>query len=312
MLKRLLTGIVIIAITVGFFALRFVSAYFFDAFVGLIVLASTYEVCRAFKQNGKLNDIYFVLCYPVLCYLSLVLCVYQELNLFIYFAIIIGLAGLLFLITYLLNLFQKNKINKEMVDNSFIGTKNNYAIKKSLRNLFLMIYPAFVLSILFVVNHLRDFSYFAEISGNLELFVLIMIFVTTIVTDTGAYLIGSGIGGKKLCPKISPKKTISGAIGGVLASVAFSLILYAIFFGITQYATMLKSHNLGIVGFVLFGIFASIYTQCGDIFASLIKRKNGLKDFSNIFPGHGGFMDRVDGMSFNVIFALIFVLIYFV
>ena len=174
-----------------------------------------------------------------------------------------------------------------------------------------MIYPAFILSLLFVINHIKDFSYFSETNGNLGFFLLVLLFITTIMTDTGAYLVGSAFGGKKLCPNISPKKTISGAVGAVIVSVATSLIVYVIFATMPQYAEMFNAHNLRIWYFAIFGLFASIYTQVGDIFASLIKRRNGIKDYGNILPGHGGFMDRVDGLSFNAVFVLIFAMICF-
>lgn len=309
MLKRLLTGIVIIALTVGFFALRFVSAYFFDAFVMVIALLSTFEVCRALNNNKKFNDMYFVLSYPILCFLMLFLSISFGINLFVYFAIIVAVAGLIFVATYLLNLAQKNKTNKEILLCESNLTRKKYVMNKSLRNLFLTFYPAFILSLLFVINHLKDFSYFAEINGNLGFFLLVMLFVSTIMTDTGAYILGSAFGGKKLCPNISPKKTISGAVGGVVVALLVTLSLYAIFASIPAYQAMLS--NLQIWYFVLFGIFASVYTQVGDIFASLIKRRNGIKDYGNILPGHGGFMDRVDGLSFNAIFVLIFAMICF-
>lgn len=311
MLKRFLTGMVIIAITVGCFALRFVSKELFDVFAAGIILLSTYEVCKSFKNAKKYNDMIFVLMYPILLYLTLALCKANNLSLIAFFAIAIALLLLIFALTLIMNLLQKTKMNKEMVDCDYVGTRKKYTIQKGLRNLFLMLYPALVLSVLFVINHLKDFSLFAEVSGNLEFFILVMIFVTTMAADTFAYLIGSGLGGKKLCPKISPNKTISGAIGALFAGVACSLILFAIFSSIENYSIMFSQHNLGVLQFVLYGLFASIFTQIGDIFASAIKRKNNIKDFGKIFPGHGGVMDRVDGIAFNTIFSFVFVMICF-
>lgn len=322
MLKRFLTSIVIMALTIGFFALRYVSPFIFDAFLGVIVLCSTYEVAMAFEKHGKLNDKYFVLAYPVALYGALLWMVLanndalandkRAISLITYFGIVVGLMILIFAITLIINLLSKTKINKEIANAKLDITTNKYALRKSMLNLFLMMYPAFILSIFFLINHLSSFAFYEKIVGkNIEVFLLIMIFATTIITDTFAYIIGGGIGGKKLCPKISPNKTISGAIGGLVCSIAFSLLLYVVFATIGGYADTFTALKLNIFHFIGYGTIASIFSQCGDIFASLIKRINGLKDYGHIFPGHGGFMDRVDGLAFNGLVTFILSLFVF-
>lgn len=309
MLKRLLTGIVIMVLLAGSFALRFVSPYIFDGFLGVVIILSTYEVANVYKKNNKLNDTYFVLVYPVLIYLSLIFCKSQKIGFLGYFSILIGLAVLLFLITLILNLILKRKINKEMVEIKYVGTYKKYVFAKGLRNLFIMLYPTFLLSILFVLNHIKWFNQFASISGNIEFLIMVLLFATTIMTDTMAYLVGSAIGGPKLCPKVSPNKTIMGAISGVVAGVATSLLLFVLFNSIESYRTMMTANNMSIISFIIYGFLASIFSQIGDIFASFIKRKNKVKDYGWILPGHGGFMDRVDGISFNGVFTFIFFVI---
>ena len=176
----------------------------------------------------------------------------------------------------------------------------------------LTLYPAFVVSLLFVVNHLKDFSSFASINVNIEFMLLVIIFVATMATDTMAYLIGSAFGGKKLCPKISPNKTIIGSVAGLLGAVAFSLILFVIFSGINSYSALFQSKNITVLHFALLGLVISVFTQIGDIVASVVKRKNGIKDYGKILPGHGGIMDRVDGLMFSTIPALIFAFIFLI
>lgn len=311
MLKRFLTSVVIVVLLIAAFALRYVSPYIFDAFLGVIVLGSAYEVSKSFSDKGKKCNTYFVLAYPLLNYISLVLCINLGASMLIYFAISIALMIVIFATTFIVNLCSKNKINKEMADIAYKKTETQYIVKKSMLNLFLMLYPSFILSMFFVINHLKGFAGFASIEQNAEMLLLVVTFVTTIMTDTFAYLIGGGIGGKKLCPKISPNKTISGAIGGLLSSVFSSLLLFLIFGSIGSYHALFTSFGITIWHFAIYGVFASILSQCGDIFASYIKRINGIKDYGTIFPGHGGFMDRVDGLSFNVIGTLIFALILF-
>ncbi|MGN0929098.1 MAG: phosphatidate cytidylyltransferase [Alphaproteobacteria bacterium] len=126
----------------------------------------------------------------------------------------------------------------------------------------------------------------------LDAFSLIYVFVITISTDSGAYFIGGLVGGPKLCPKISPKKTISGAIGGVLCAFAFGTTLLI---GIVW----LSGDYFGsIYVFALITIILSMISQIGDLFESWLKRLNNIKDSSNIIPGHGGVLDRFDSILF--------------
>lgn len=105
--------------------------------------------------------------------------------------------------------------------------------------------------------------------------------------DTGGYLFGSTLKGPKLAPKISPNKTWSGLIGGMLLAVLVSM----------AYNYVVASHENVVFYAVLGGIIAVI-AQIGDLVESYIKRSLGIKDSSNLIPGHGGVFDRVDGLIF--------------
>ena len=311
MLKRFLTGLIIIAITVGFFALRYVSPYIFDFYLGVLTILATFEVSKAYKNGQKRNDLYFIMAYPILSYVALVLCVVKSVNILIYVAILLSLLVVIFAVSLLMNLLLKNKMNKEMIEVNYIGTHRKYALRKSVLNLFIMVYPALILMQMFVLSHLSGFSNFTGMSGkNIEVFLLIMAFVTTIITDTGAYLIGSGISGKKLCPKISPNKTISGAIGGVILAITFSVLLFLLFSSV-GYTVTFQSYGINIIHFIIYGLIVSIFTQSGDILASYVKRRNDIKDYGNLLPGHGGVMDRVDGLMFSIFATLILGIIIF-
>lgn len=101
-------------------------------------------------------------------------------------------------------------------------------------------------------------------------------------TDIGAYFSGRAIGGPKLAPRHSPNKTWAGLIGGVILTAAISFGLH-VYWGLPFY-------------FVLLSIPLAVLAQMGDLFESLLKRKAGVKDSGTIFPGHGGVMDRLDGL----------------
>ena len=115
-------------------------------------------------------------------------------------------------------------------------------------------------------------------------------------SDIGGYIIGKLIGGKKLT-KISPNKTISGSIG----SFSFSVFPLLLFYNYNQYEYFFSINNL------LFCLMISLVCQLGDLFISYLKRKAKIKDTGFILPGHGGVLDRVDGIIFAVPFAYLFV-----
>ena len=122
--------------------------------------------------------------------------------------------------------------------------------------------------------------------GNLLLW---LVFIGAFLTDTCAYFSGVFLGRHKLCPEISPKKTIEGSVGGtvgcIVALLLYGLLLEKVFHMEINYI------KLGILG-----VFVSPISQIGDLTASIIKRKFGIKDYGNIFPGHGGILDRLDSI----------------
>ena len=126
---------------------------------------------------------------------------------------------------------------------------------------------------------------------NLKFLWLILI---TWLTDIGGYIFGKLFGGPKLV-KISPNKTWAGALG----SLILSQLAFLIFFLDNSY-----KFNVAII---FIQIFLSIVGQIGDILMSYIKRKNNKKDTSNLIPGHGGFLDRVDGLIWIIIIGNIFI-----
>jgi phosphatidate cytidylyltransferase len=122
---------------------------------------------------------------------------------------------------------------------------------------------------------------------------LMLILLVVWVTDIGGYFAGRGIGGPKLWPRISPKKTWAGAVGGFAASLAIAGGFVAFGFGKTGPVLLL-------------GAALSIVSQLGDLFESAVKRRFGVKDSSQVIPGHGGLLDRLDGFVAAVIIAAIF------
>ena len=133
-------------------------------------------------------------------------------------------------------------------------------------------------------------------------------------TDVFAYCFGMSFHKGVLASQISPKKSITGTIGGVFGGlVAGAGVLLVCMFALKENPFAVFPLWKTITFFVLAGVFGSAFTQIGDLVASAIKRNVGVKDYGKIFPGHGGMMDRVDGLMFTSTFIFaISTLIFFI
>ncbi len=124
--------------------------------------------------------------------------------------------------------------------------------------------------------------------------ILFTAFVVSPLSDSVAYFTGIYLGKHKLCPKISPKKTWEGAIGGIIGGGVGALLVYLVF---------QPTLNIGApwLYFVAIGLVSSVVNIFGDLIESVIKRRVGVKDSGKILPGHGGVLDRIDGTMFAII-----------
>ena len=157
----------------------------------------------------------------------------------------------------------------------------------------------FFYNIIFIIYIFSFCAYFLILSSFLHLKILIFIILfTCVASDVGGFIFGKIFKGPKLT-KISPKKTISGAIGSLIFSSLCILIL-------TYYLT--KSFDLYII---IIGCIISISCQIGDLFFSFLKRKSFLKDSGNLLPGHGGILDRVDGILLGIPLGFLTFLVFY-
>ena len=130
-------------------------------------------------------------------------------------------------------------------------------------------------------------------------YLYLLIFLSAWITDTGAYFTGVFFGKHKLIPDVSPKKTVEGAIGGIF----FCVLTFVVFGLIVGQIADVTPHY---VRLALVGAVVSVVSMIGDLIASLIKRKFGVKDYGWIFPGHGGVMDRFDSVLATAPFLFMF------
>ena len=177
------------------------------------------------------------------------------------------LSNLLILIVFLFCIFEWVKIFKRKNAIFFLG---------------IIVLFVFLLSLLRIYN-------FEEFN-----LIFLWLIILTWLSDIGGYIFGKLFGGPKLT-KISPNKTWAGAIG----SIILSQFAFLIFFLNSSY-----KFNINII---FMQLFLSIIGQFGDILMSYVKRKNNKKDTSNFIPGHGGFLDRVDGLIWIIIFGNFFI-----
>ena len=146
------------------------------------------------------------------------------------------------------------------------------------------------------------FAYFALAAGVLMGagdFLVVLIVGVTVFTDTFAYFFGRAIGGPKVAPAISPSKTWAGLFGGMFGAALWTVMwVVAIEGGIAgprfELGLALSGENIGLAA--LLGAGLAMLAQAGDFFESWLKRRAGVKDSSKLIPGHGGVLDRIDGM----------------
>ncbi|MCH5163606.1 MAG: phosphatidate cytidylyltransferase [Clostridiales bacterium] len=275
--QRLITGSIIFAVFVGVLLLTLLikdtnyNWVFFDVFVTILALFASVEMCNAIGKKYPKPLLSIALCTVVLGFAAFIVAqtAVKIGGITSFFCVML----IMCLVAIVYSLCSKK-----------IGTTNVVA------TMFVLVYPISALMYLLAINHLPS-PYRAD--------TLLLLFAVAPLTDTFAFFVGSMLKGKKLCPKISPNKTISGAIGGLIGGTVGGVVLYFVsltavgeFFGMGPLANGVGN----CINFICMGILCSFFTQVGDLFASYIKRMVGIKDYSNLLPGHGGIMDRIDGL----------------
>ncbi len=251
-ITRTIVGLLAAGLLLGIVLLHGV---YIQAAVVIVALIMEYEMIRTMKASGKIKPIA-----PVLYAVTLALPVLT------YFFSDIG--AVYALVGGLLALF-------------ICGiTCKRYNMESVCYSVFAMFYPQFLMLFLYKMVLVLDVA-----KSQLMIFTA---FAAAVCEDTLAYYIGRLFGRHKLCPEISPKKTIEGAAGGLAGGIIGTVVL----------ALIWGHQGIGIGWYVLLGAVLGTLCQFGDLAASLIKRQFGAKDFGNLLPGHGGLMDRLDSTIF--------------
>ena len=258
MKTRILTAIVMAI--VGIPILIFSKYIVYPITLSLLALAAVYEMLRVFGAEKN----YFVSVPAYLLATSApILAYFFSADYTLEFILAVAMALFVYLIyLFFVAVFMKGALKYSAVAEVFSAA----------------VYIILSFTALSVIRYLEN-----------GVFSLVMILIAAWGSDTFAYFTGMLFGKHKLIPEISPKKTVEGAIGGVVCATLL-MILYGF---IVSLATELVPNYLvlALCGFVL-----SMASQVGDLIASLIKREHGVKDYGYIFPGHGGVMDRFDSV----------------
>lgn len=299
MTKRIITGAVYVAVLVGFFFLRAVDLRFFGILIYAFSLIGTWEIvhalgCRRICEDGAEREalISMSLSQKVTVY-AYALLFTPSYYLVEYLASVRGFPGQGY--RALLNLsfmFALVLLCLLVVDHK------NSRLQGVGGAMLCGFYPTALLATMMLANSLRHGSLLA----------LLLIFVISPVADTFAFVVGSIFKGKKLCPNISPKKTVSGAVGGAVFGTGATLLIYWIY--TLCGGTLVLNFGAGWAGtnwlfLTAVGLFGSVLTEFGDLVESVIKRSCGIKDMGKILPGHGGVLDRIDGTLFASTFVYI-------
>ncbi len=147
------------------------------------------------------------------------------------------------------------------------------------------------------------FAYVGEMELDKRLPILAVIIVSASLCDMGAYFVGRKFGKHKLAPEVSPKKTIEGSVAGLVCGTLS---------GIPVYFALRSMTPVPLYLYVIVSLLCSVSGEVGDLCASMIKRQAGIKDYSNLLPGHGGVLDRADSFVFALPVALLCFELFFV
>lgn len=182
--------------------------------------------------------------------------------------------------------------------------RSQYNFESLLKSVLAMIYPQFFLIFAYLIT--IRFTNMQFVGTNPV--VLVMAVIPPVFCDIFAYFFGRAFGKKKLCPLISPKKTVAGSIAGLLGGLIAALLVWMFM------ASGLFIHgfvwNMDVINFLILGVAVAGVSQFGDLSASFIKRHFEIKDYGKILPGHGGILDRVDSILFSLPIVYLYFIVY--
>lgn len=261
MKQRVITGIFIL--TVSLLVVIFSGYIVYPIALSILAVVGVFEVLRVIKSHknyaASIPAYVLAAAFPTLAY-------FVTTESVVSFLLLVSGSFFVYLIWIMaVSIFSRGKIPFARISETFVA----------------------VVYVTVSVTALSLLRYFDRASG---VYAVVLVFVVAWICDVFAFAVGIAIGKHKLIPEVSPKKTIEGSIGGI--------VFTAIFCAVYGFGLDLIFENVSVNYPLLLacGAMLSIVSQLGDLVASLIKREYGVKDYSRIFPGHGGVMDRFDSV----------------
>ena len=263
---RLRSSIIVLTLTILFVVLGGDVLFAAMGIVSLIGMMELYRIVNIHKTLPGILGYLAGIIYYVLLYFK------QQEHLVMFFILYLLLLMMLYVLQF-------PKFNTEQIAIAFLG----------------LFYVSVMLSYIYQVRILEDGAW-----------IIWLAFIGAWGSDTCAYCVGILIGKHKVTPKLSPKKSLEGCIGGVLGAALIGFIYAA---AIQDYVTEIQNPQLM---FAVIGAASSVISQIGDLAASAIKRNHNIKDYGRLIPGHGGILDRFDSIIFTapIVYYLTVLFIY--
>lgn len=275
----------------------FLGGYFFFGLATIAAYIATYELVKMHNQKYQLPNFITILI-PLLSFFLVLVVMIAKMVLktnginYVIFGILV-----IFIVLLVIPLFyQQLKMSDAFYYiGSIIYGGASFAVIACLRNVDIVSSNHYQLTLDINLNGLAVFGY---------------VLITTMFTDIGAYEIGCRIGKHKLIPSVSPNKSVEGSIGGSIVGAIMGTIELVLVESILGFNLLgIDNMILKIIGVLFVSLLLTVVSQIGDLIASKLKREYGIKDYGNVFPGHGGIMDRFDSLIltsavFYVILAL--------
>lgn len=296
MKQRVITAILMAIVFIPFF---FLGGWFITFLFSILSYIAMYELITMYQSKKNIPNVYKYII-PLFSSIIVLFSSFATAEDIIY----VLLVELMFLL--ILPIFNKKIEMKDVIFFIFgiIYSGISFAIIVTVRNIEMLYQDASI----------RLFDGLNIYAVGLILFIFVLL--STMLTDIAAYQFGIKFGKHKLCPSISPKKSIEGSIAGTIAgALGGTLFMIILQFTLSkEYANaikLFKIDNIYLYALAIFGValLLSIAGQLGDLIASKIKREYNIKDYGKIFPGHGGVLDRFDSSIYSFLVFIIILMI---
>ena len=304
-------GLILTAILVLMLVMDYFAPVAFDIIILCLALIAANEFRILMRKAGYPPIKYGPVVACALIFVAFIVCYLCKLPAYLTLLIEMALIGLMYLCFYLLGVFfMRKKVKQDAFRLATNMGVSGFSYFKANNTLSAVIYPTALLMFIYFINHIQELglSLTSKVQGvPYGLFGLVLLFSISCLTDTFAMIFGCLIKGVKIFPKISPKKTLAGALFGIVGGIGGALLaLYTfrlIFGGIFV--------TLAFWQLIIIGAVGSIVTQAGDLFESFIKRRANEKEAGDFFHSHGGVLDRFDSITFCAPYIFVCLILLF-